>query len=98
VKKLYLALFVIQVLANLNNEILAVYDNDNTLTHIFIISENGDKLLRLEGPFQSLDEVLNFIKNVKVSTDFDTYLYFIFVESPDSINLYNSIFKIKYFN
>jgi hypothetical protein len=98
VKKLYLVLVVRQVLANPNNEILVVYDSDNTITHVFITSENGDKLLRLDGIFQNLDTVLNFIKNVKASNDFDMHLSFTFVESPDSINLYNSIFKIKYFN
>jgi glycerol-3-phosphate O-acyltransferase len=97
-RKIELLLFVSNVLANPNNEVLVVYNENNIITHIFIASNTGDKLLRLEGPFKNLDEVLNFIRNIKATPNFDIYLQFTFVESPDSIKIYNSICKIKYFS
>jgi hypothetical protein len=97
-KKIYLLIFINHVLSRPTSELLVVYNKKNIITHVFITSDTGDKLLRLEGPFQNLDEVLNFIKNIKVTIDLDMPLYFTFIESPDSINLYNSIFKIKYFS
>lgn len=83
---------------NLRNSSLDIVfnDTDDTIIKCFIVSENGDRLLRLDKYFEDVSEVYSFFqKMIKTSNVMDLSV-FTFVESPDSIKIYNSIFKNKY--
>lgn len=73
-----------------------VFNEDSTISKCFIISANGDKLLRLDKYFDEACMVYEFIAKITKTSNLVDFTLFTFVESPDSIIIYDSIFKNKY--